>query len=127
MEKYRRRGERVKEKQIMNTQTCRNIFASVEAKYKNEIMAYTWGHLAPKKNKKYKGRIVYAIGCFGTPNPEIIFCEFNDLDSSPWFYDALHNFIYKQDYEAGCIYEFLGFFKNYNFVGTLNVILNTNK
>lgn len=54
-------------------------------KYKAEVMAHTWGHLAPKKNKAYRGHIVFAIGCFGSDhlNPTALACEFSDLDSSP--------------------------------------------
>jgi hypothetical protein len=31
---------------------------------KERVMQATWGHLAPKKNQTYHGRIVYAVGCF---------------------------------------------------------------
>lgn len=55
-------------------------------------VAFWYGvyHLAPKKDKRYKGRIIYAIGCFGDDplNPTVLSCKLRGLDSSPWFFDA---------------------------------------
>lgn len=105
------------------------VFAPIENKYKNEIMKATWGHLAPKKNKKYKGRVVYTAGCFGSDphNGLVIFCDFDDLCSSPWFYDCLYEMVQNQDFEAGIVYQFDGYFKNYKFYGNIKIVFDSNQ
>lgn len=90
----------------------------------------TWGHLAPVRNKKYVGRIVYAIGCFdsGNYNPTPITVELAGLDDSPYFYEAINEWLQdlEEDYrKEGCIYEFTGVFKNYKFVGEIKLLLST--
>jgi hypothetical protein len=100
-----------------------NVFAEINATYKAQVMEDTWGHLAPIKNKSYSGRIVYTIGCYGnTPVP--IFCEFNGLNDSPWFFSAIQDFMFNQKTESGIVYEFIGTFKNYEFKGTIKPILS---
>jgi hypothetical protein len=112
----------------MSAQTIADVFVPVEAKYKAEVMANTFGHLAPKKNRTYKGRVVYAVGCFGNDdlNPTTLVCDFKGLDSSPWFYNTLMEFIGKQKFEPGCAFEFKGTFRNYEFKGTITMINNFN-
>lgn len=100
------------------------------------------GHLAPEKNKTYKGRVVYAVGCFGSDrlNPQVIVSEFGGLDSSPWFYSALHDFVDELSWkpgkrypkekghgEEGCVYEWKGTFRNYVFKGEVRLVLDANK
>lgn len=103
-------------------------FEKCEEKYRQEVLADTWGHLAPKRNKAYRGRIVFATGCFGDDplNPVALFCEFADLDSSPWFFDAMSEFLSEQDTEPGMVYEFTGTFRNYAFKGKTKTLLNSN-
>jgi hypothetical protein len=105
-----------------------DAFIPAEIEYRNQIATDTWGHLAPKKGKTYPGRIVYAVGCFGDDplNPLPIFCEFDGLDSSPWFYNALIDFISGQENEEGCIYEFKGTFRNYTFKGQIVKLMDVN-
>ena len=113
----------------MSAQTIHDAFEPVMARYRSEQMKATWGHLAPKRNKKYRGFIVFAIGCFGSDhlNPTVLSCELKDLDSSPWFYDALMDFLSDQQecdneksaFKIGNVYRFDGFFRNYEFVGTM--------
>jgi hypothetical protein len=102
------------------------------------ICKETWGHLAPKKNVSYKGFIRFAVGVFGDDdlNPVPIACELRstkeELDSSPWFYDALTDLLsewasagrYGNDplpvpIEGGNVYEWRGTFRNYEFRGTI--------
>ncbi len=110
----------------MSAQNIADVFASAEVVYKERQMQATWGHLAPVRNKKYRGRIVYAVGCYcGTP--VILHCEFKDLPDSPWLYEHVQNFMFAQEGEEGCVYEFVGFFRNYEFEGTVRVIQDTNK
>lgn len=96
------------------------------AKQKEEAMQATWGHLAPQKNKEYHGRMVFAVGCFGNDehNPTPILCEFGDLESSPWFFEFLQEFLQELEVEVGCVYQFRGVFKNYAFKGEISLLLD---
>jgi len=106
-----------------------DAFRPAENHYRQQVLAETWGHLAPRKNKKYKGRIVIAVGCYGNDhlNPTVLIAEFEDLDDSPWFFDALQEFI--QDgiqFDSGQVIEWKGSFRNYRFEGTQSLLLDTN-
>jgi hypothetical protein len=96
-------------------------FAPIEAAYREQVRAATWGHLAPKKNLTYNGRIVFAFGVYesGELNPVVIASDFDhDLDGGPWFYEAVHAFL--DDFtpgEPGRVYEWRGTFRNYKFKG----------
>lgn len=113
----------------MSHQCIADAFAPVEAAYRSKVLEATWGHLALKRNTTYKGRIVYGVGCFGSDhlNPTALFCEFEGVDSSPWFFDALQEFIQEQKTEEGCVYEFKGYVRNYVFKGNVKLLLDTNK
>ena len=104
-----------------------DAFLPAEARDRERVMQETWGHLAPQKNKTYAGRIVYAVGAFGDDplNPTMLVCEFKGLDDSPWFFDAVAEFIgsRSQENETGNVYEFRGTFRNYKFFG-VTVVLN---
>lgn len=111
-------------------------FAPIEAKYRSQVQAATWGHLAPKKNRTYKGRIVFAFGCLGDDhlNATVLFLEFKasgkpheELDSSPWLYEHMIDFLNEQPHEGGCVYEFVGTFRNYEFKGQIRKVLDPNK
>lgn len=102
--------------------------ASIDEHNHREQIKETWGHLAPVKNRTYNGRVVYAVGCFGDDelNPTPIFAEFRGLDSSPWFYEALCEFIGDLDgNEVGYVYEWTGTLRNYEFDGVRRTLLNS--
>lgn len=103
----------------MSAQTMADVFAPVEAKYREQVMQETWGHLAPKKNKTYKCSITWALGCFGSEclNPTVLSCEAGELDGGPWFYDALIDFLHEYSEEEGAVFRFDGTFRNYAFKG----------
>lgn len=105
----------------MSHQCLADAFAPADAAYKHAVMKETWGHLAPKRNRAYKGFVVFALGCFecGDLNPTPLECEFGSLDSSPWFYDALIEFLQSLNGETGGVYRWDGTFKNYEFIGTV--------
>lgn len=105
----------------MSAQTIAEAFAPAESRYKAAVMADTWEHLAPKKNKTYSGFIVFAVGCFGDDplNPIALQCEFKGLGSSPWFFDTMSEFLSEQKTAEGCVYRFDGVFRNYEFVGKI--------
>ena len=116
----------------MSAQTNRDVFAPAEAKYAADVRRATWGHLAPKRGKTHRGYVVFAVGCFGNDdlNPTPLECEFKGLDSSPWFYDALTEFLGEfvgtgdgRPCEAGGVYRWEGTFRNYEFVGKLEKLI----
>jgi len=123
----------------MSAQTMSDVFAPIEARYRSQVMKQTWGHLAPSRNKKYRGTIAFAIGMYGSDhlNPTVIQCDLKtrfgeELDASPWFYDALQEFLQQHchmegfeepgDYQIGCVYQFTGFFRNYVFDGSVKQV-----
>lgn len=101
--------------------TMADAFAPVEALYRGQVAADTWGHLAPRQSKTYRGHVVFALGCYdsGHLNPTPLQCELGGLDDSPWFYDALLQFLQSLGGESGCVYRWEGSFRNYCFRGTL--------
>lgn len=105
----------------MSAQTIQDAFAPVYAEYQMCVIEDTWGHLAPIRNKKYRGHIVFAAGQYdcGDLNPTAIESEFDGLENSPWEYEAVTNFMRVQKVECGKVYRFDGYFRNYKFVGTV--------
>jgi hypothetical protein len=107
----------------MSHQGMADAFARVEAKYRDQVICATWGHLAAKKDKTYEGRIVYAVGCYGNDdmNPTALVSDFKGLDNSPWEFDAVDEFLHHKDTpkESGCVYEFVGTMCNYECRGTI--------
>jgi hypothetical protein len=102
-------------------QCIADAFKSHEAIYRAKVLEETWGHLAPKENKTYKGFVIFALGCFGSDrlNPTVLQCELGDLDGSPWLYDALIEFLQSLGGDEGRIYRWDGKFRNYEFRGTV--------
>jgi hypothetical protein len=113
----------------MSHQCIADAFIEPDRRFKSTIMADTWGHLAPKQNRTYRGFITFAVGCFGDDplNPQMLVCEFKGLDASPWFFDAASEFISEEETEPGCVYRFDGTFRNYEFVGTVLKLADYNK
>lgn len=95
-------------------------FAPITAEYRARVAEDTWGHLAPRKNKTYRGHVLFAFGCFGSDplNATVLECEIG-LDSSPWFFEALTEFLgtFGGDESAGAIFRWEGTFRNYEFKG----------
>jgi hypothetical protein len=103
-----------------------DAFAPAEDKYKAEVMAETWGHLAPKMGKVYKGSIIFAYGEYGDITP--IKCEFADLDDSPWFFDDMVEFIWqKAKNKQGKVLKFVGIYKKLKnkgiFSGKITIVI----
>jgi hypothetical protein len=87
--------------------------------YKEAIYQYTWGHLAPQKNTSYKGKILFCVSGYGNTGTSIIDSKFENLQDSPWLYDAMQEYIDKwEKLEDGCIYRIDCTFRNYRFYGT---------
>lgn len=122
----------------MSHQCLADAFAPWEAYYKNEVFKATWGHLAPKKNKSYTGHIVWALDLYdsGYLNPKVLSCELEGLSDSPWFYEAMIDFLqdihekmfssarktfwgpsHREEMTAGTVWRWDGTFHNYEFRG----------
>jgi hypothetical protein len=87
--------------------TLADAFAPAEAEYRAQVEADTWGHLAPKSRKVYKGFILFAYGEYGDLMP--IKVNFEDLPDSPWFFDDMLDFLWKfSDKPKGEVYRFDG-------------------
>ena len=61
---------------------------------KKEVMQDTWGHLAPVKTKRYYGFIIFTLGEYR--DYCCIKSDFKNLESSPWYYEDLNEFMYQQ-------------------------------
>ncbi len=68
-------------------------FAPAEAHFKSKVMHATWGHLFPS-GFYYEGTIRVANSCYGGT---AILSEKIEIEGSPWWYDAIHDFIFKLD------------------------------
>ena len=104
------------------------IQAMIETDGHRQVTQATWGHLAAKKGKIYHGRIVYAVGIYGSDrlNPTVLLSEFEGLSNSPWEYDAVQAFLQYKDTpkDEGCVYEFVGSMQNYECKGTIKKIFD---
>ena len=83
-----------------------SAFAPYEAQHKAEVMAATFGHVAPQPGVKYEGEILFAYGEFG--DIVTIKSNFANLSDSPWFFDDLSDFICEKSKTEGTIYRFSG-------------------
>jgi len=113
-------------------------FEPAENWYKQQVQYATWGHLAPKKNHTYRGHIVWALDLYdsGYLNPKVLEIQLDGLPDSPWFYDAMIDFlqnIHKEMFSsnrktfwgpserceatAGTIWRWDGSFRNYKWHG----------
>ena len=98
-----------------------DAFAPATECYKIAVRRNTWGHLAPVKNKSYRGFILFANSAYD--GAVLLDSDFAGLEDSPWLYDAMIEFMH--DYFTGCIvreefgriYRFDGVFRNYEFKG----------
>lgn len=100
-----------------------SAFAPIEEAYVRHVQEATWGHLAPKKNKRCHGQLIFSRDAYHGGRICILKCEFEGLDSSPWSYDFFHDYAQEKS-ESGddIIYIFTGYFCNYELHGKLQQI-----
>ena len=97
-------------------------FAPIQAERRRQIAISTWGHLAPRKNKKYDGEMVFALTEYG--DYALISARWSGLPDSPWLFDAMMEFVARNAADReGVVLRFSGFFRNYQFVGTVTEVL----
>ena len=107
-----------------------DAFAPAIAAQRSAVIADTWGHLAPERNRRYPGRVVFAVGCYDSCNPVILASHFAGLDDSPWLYEHLTDFVQglvsdNRDERAGHVYEWTGTVRNYKFSGKVKLLADT--
>ncbi len=93
-------------------------FEPIDIEYRRQVMGETWGHLAPKRNKKYKVKFWFARSVYNRQGTVIIKSE-SELPSSPWEYDAIHEMLGEFNLNDGSLYIWEGTFKNYKWTGEL--------
>jgi hypothetical protein len=100
--------------------------APVKLANKIAIMKSTWGHLAPRRNKIYRGYIVFSKSAYG--EEIIIDADFVDLPDSPWIFEAMRDFCFPDDDSLldGAVYRFQGTLRNYTFSGIRRVLYAPN-
>ena len=88
-------------------------FAPAEARHRSQVMAATFGHLAPQVRKKYRGTILFTHSNYG--QLVVIRADFKNLPDSPWLFEHLNDFVFERATERGKVYRFEGsymLFKN---------------
>jgi hypothetical protein len=84
-------------------------FEPVNRHYANQVAQQTWGHLAPKRRRYYRGTIIFCHGEYG--DRELIRVRFPKLDDSPWLFEGLHDFIQSRKTRPGNVYRFEGTYR----------------
>lgn len=105
-------------------------FSAHEERERQAVYASTWGHLAPKKNVKYHGTLLFCFCLYDNSwcvlNREFISRTGEELSDSPWYYDCQQDFMQAVQEDAqdtgGIIFKFDGFFRNYRFIGEITKI-----
>lgn len=77
-----------------------DIAAEIEADHRAAVYAETWGHLAPESGRWYRGEVLFTHSVYGDGSVPID-THFEDLDSSPWFYDGLGELISQHRADKG--------------------------
>lgn len=106
-----------------------DVAAQIEADERRNVRDATFGHLAPKRGSRYRVRITFAVGCLGHDplNPTILAYESRVLEMSPWLFEAALDMFRELETEEGCVYEWVGTFRDYKWNGTCRLLTNTNK
>ena len=95
-------------------------FLPIFTENRRRVLEDTWGHLAPKKNKKYSGYILFCQTSGGL----IVSIDYNfeGLGDSPWLCNSIEDFIAENVDKKGIIYKWEGNLKNYQFSGEIKII-----
>lgn len=102
---------------MSNAQSWAKIFAPIDPANRQAALANTWGHLAPEKNKTYKGEVLFCQSAYNGGSLTLIDTKF-DLESSPWFYDSINEYINSfQNLSDGVVYKINATFRNYKWWG----------
>jgi hypothetical protein len=103
---------------MSNAQSWAETFAPIEARDRQRVLSDTWGYLAPEKNTTYKGQILFCKSEYKSGSISLISSKFDGLDSSPWFYDSIYEYLNSLDYlEYGEVYKIDATLRNYRWWG----------
>ena len=109
---------------MSNAKTWAETLAPIDAHNREVANQDTWGHLAPVKNTTYKGEILFCKSEYCSGSITLISSKF-ELNSSPWFYDAIYEFLYSfKNLEEGTVYKLNATFRNYRWWGVPIKILS---
>lgn len=90
-----------------------SILLTVVGPDPGQVMEGTWGHLAPEPRRRYDGAIVFAVSYYTGQGSMIVDVDFPGLPSSPWFYEALCDWLDDQEQPEGAVYRFTGSYMRY--------------
>jgi hypothetical protein len=82
-------------------------FAPAEHAYRSQVLAATWGHLAPEPRKAYTGYIVFTWASYGG-SLVTIDANFEGLPDSPWLYEDMDQYVEDHALIEGTVYRFDG-------------------
>lgn len=94
--------------------------------YQEAVDQDTWGHLAPKKNTTYKGRLLVSNTDYGNIGHSIVQMEWDNLEDSPWIYDHVNEWLWenRDSMEDDGIYLIKATFRNYRMWGKIAKIMS---
>lgn len=75
---------------------------------KQQALQDTFGHLAPKKERSYKGYMIWAYGWYG--DIVLLGSGFKNLSNSPWLFAAMQEYI-GENLDGEGIYKWEGHFE----------------
>lgn len=102
-------------------QNIAEIMSDYDEVKRQELLADTWGHLAAKRNKRYKIKIIFSESCYGGQGTSLIDTRlYNGLENSPWLYEAILHRINKLTKRTPGIYCINGIVRNYRIIGRVH-------
>lgn len=82
-----------------------------------QVFNETWGHLRPEKSTDHPGTMVIALSSYNDQGVVVVEEKFPTLANSPWFYEAMNDYVLKIMYErkkrSPGIYTFTGCVRSY--------------
>jgi hypothetical protein len=106
-------------------QNIAEIMADYNEVKRQEVLAHTWGHLAAKKDKQYRIKILFSESSYGGQVTSLIESKlYNGLEDSPWLYDAILDRINKAMKRKPGVYLINGIIRNYRVIGKAKKITN---
>lgn len=82
-----------------------------------QVFNETWGHLRPEKGTDHPGTMIIALSSYNDQGVVVVEKKFPTLANSPWFYEAMNDYVLKIMYErkkrSPGIYTFTGCVRSY--------------
>lgn len=90
---------------------------------KDRVNTATFGHLAPMKNRTYKGVINVAVSAYDSCNPTILDIDILNLNDSPWLFDSVKELLWNLGdnvLKPSKVYSIKVTFRNYRWWTKIN-------